>query len=189
MTQRAPVASFVRALASAAHGVRAWSSADSTRLADVVTGGRRVLYLGRRDLWAWDSTSYTAYHLGPFPARFGRTTMPSATASPKACYASQCGPMVPDPEQLAAMALQAIDSTTMVTVGTPRRMAGRDAYVLVLTPRSADTLVGRVEISVDAARRVPLGVDVFARNATRPALSVDFTSVSFDPIKPSMFDF
>jgi hypothetical protein len=151
-------------------------------VADLVTAGERDLYVSKRDVWAWDSTSYTAYHLGPFPMPFGRAAgqreMPVAPNT-----------LVPDPNQLAARALEAIDSSTAVSVGHARRTAGRDAYVLVLQPRTSDTLVGRVEISVDAARRVPLGVDVFPRNSARAAVSVDFTSVSFGPIKPSTFNF
>src|SRR5206468_10898475 len=45
------------------------------------------------------------------------------------------------------------------------------------------------EISVDAERRVPLGVSVYARGASDPSISVAYTSVSFDPIDPSTFRF
>src|SRR5438105_10904332 len=82
-----------------------------------------------------------------------------------------------------------VPPSTAVSVAQARRVAGRGAYVLVLQPRTSDTLVGRVEISFYAARRVPLGVDVFPRGVARAAISVDFTSVSFAPIKPSAFDF
>ena len=136
LAQAAPDASTLLTYLSGDHRVRVWHSADGLRLADLVTAGERDLYVSRHDVWAWDSTTFTAYHVGPFPARFGRTAADGATA-----------------------------------------------------PAVRGTLVGRVEISVDAARRVPLGVDVFPRGVARAAISVDFTSVSFAPIKPSAFDF
>jgi hypothetical protein len=94
-----------------------------------------------------------------------------------------------DPLELARRSLQAIGPTTRVLLGESHRVAGRDAYRLVLVPRSVETLVGRIEISVDAQRRVPLGVAVFAKEADSPALSVAFSSVSFDPIDPATFRF
>jgi hypothetical protein len=85
--------------------------------------------------------------------------------------------------------LEAIGPTTRVLVGESHRVAGRDAYRLVLVPRSAGTLVGRIEISVDAERRAPLRVAVFAGEADSPSLSVAFSSASFDPIDPATFRF
>ena len=62
-------------------------------------------------------------------------------------------------------------------------------YTLVLEPRTSATLVGRIEVSVDAVERVPLRVAVFARGARKAALSVGFTSVSFDPISSAVYRF
>ena len=183
LAQGAPDASTLLTYLSGDHRVRVWHSADGVRLADLVTAGERDLYVSRHDVWAWDSTTFTAYHVGPLPARFGRT------AADREAAPAVPGTLLPDPNELAARALHAIDPSTAVSVAQPRRVAGRDAYVLVLQPRTSDTLVGRVEISVDAAPRVPLGVDVFPRGVVRAAVSVDFTSVSFAQIKPSTFDF
>ena len=77
----------------------------------------------------------------------------------------------------------------MVSVGDTARVAGRSVYTLVLEPRTSATLVGRIEVSVDAAERIPLRVAVFARGARKAALLVGFTSVSFDPISPQMYRF
>ena len=70
--------------------------------------------------------------------------------------------------KLARRALAAIDPTTRVTVAGSTSIAGRDAYVLSLEPRTNATLVGRVELYVDASRWLPLGGAVFARGAPRP---------------------
>ena len=70
-----------------------------------------------------------------------------------------------DPLTLARRALAAASPTTSVGMGTAVRVAGRAAYVLVLTPKDATTLVGRVEVAVDATTHVPLATAVFAKGA------------------------
>jgi hypothetical protein len=94
-----------------------------------------------------------------------------------------------NPETLAEEALRAIDPSTAVTVSGTDRVAGLDAYVLTLTPRTTATLVGRIAIAIDASTRRPLRVEVFARGASSPAVSVGFRSVSFDPIDPATYRF
>ena len=68
-------------------------------------------------------------------------------------------------------------------------MAGRPCYDLVLTPRSTQTLIGRVAVAIDAESRLPLRLQVFPRGADAPAIEGGFTSVSLDPVDPSMFTF
>lgn len=157
------------------HRLRVWSSADGYRLSDLLDTSERSIFVSRTDAWAWDSAAYTAVHLGPYPM------VPGAHAPPP-------GDLL-DPMRLARFALRAADPSTAVSVGAPKRVAGRAAYVLVLTPRTASTLVGRVEVSIDAERRIPLGVEVFAKGAGSAAVSVKFASVSFAPIDASVYRF
>jgi hypothetical protein len=160
------------------HRVRVWSSDDGLRVAELLPTAEVGLFV-RRDTTsvralAWDSVSFTAYRLGPLPVH------ESPPAHPEALL---------DPGTLARLTLEMVDSTTRVLVGPPGRVAGRSVYRLVVEPRSRETLVGRIEIWLDAARRLPLGVSVFARGRSSPALSVVFASVDFAPIDPSTYDF
>ena len=68
-------------------------------------------------------------------------------------------------------------------------VAGRPAYHLVLTPTSTLTLVGRIAVAIDAETRLPLRFQVFPRGSDGAAIEAGFTSVSFEPIDPSMFSF
>jgi hypothetical protein len=68
-------------------------------------------------------------------------------------------------------------------------VAGRDAYTLTLEPRTDQTLVGKVEVDIDAHTWLPLRAAVFARGAAGPAVSAGFTSVDFGPIDPSIYHF
>jgi hypothetical protein len=164
-----------------------WRSPEGLRLAELLSAEERSLWVRRTVAWAWDSASYTAYRLsGPGIVPAGATTTPEGAGAP---LERQRLLDLMDPEGLARRTLAAASRSTAVTMAAPRRVAGRDAYVLAVIPRTAGTLAGRIEISVDAERRVPLGVAVFARGAADPSISVAYTSVSFDPIDPSTFRF
>jgi hypothetical protein len=171
-------AGFLASL-SGAHRLRLWSSADGFRLADLLPSSERAIFVSRTDAWAWDFASFTAYHLGPFP---------------KGARESEGKPIhggweLIDPLDLARRALDGITPSTRVSVTGTARVAGRDAYVLALEPRTAETLVGRIEISLDAGRWIPLRVAVIPRGRGAAAISVAFTSISIAPIDPSVYRF
>ena len=74
-------------------------------------------------------------------------------------------------------------------VGTDARVAGREAYELVLEPRDGDTLVGEISVAIDAETGAALAASVTARGASEPAFSVAFTEVSFEAPDASVFAF
>lgn len=132
---------------------------------DVVRNGR--------DAWVWRSDSATALH----------ATVPgSAAARPDAAGALT-------PQQLAEQVLAAVDPSTEVALDGTTTVAGRDAYVLVLRPRDAATLVGEVRLAVDAAASVPLQVRVTPRGSSEPALTTGFTELSLSRPDPGVFAF
>ena len=172
-----PTARAIAAL-NGDHRVRLWRSDAGLRLAELLPAAELGLFVrhseGSAEAWAWDSATFTAFHIGPLPA-----------SGPEPLHPLE----LVDPAILAGRSLAAIVPFTRVALGLPLRVAGRDAYRLVLEPRSTGTLVGRIEVAVDAARRVPLGVGVFARGARTPALSVAFAKISFAPVDPQEFRF
>ena len=137
------------------HVLRLWRSDGGARLSELLPFSERSITVSKTDAWAWDSSTFTAYHVGPFPA--GTSELP-ATEKPASLV---------DPLELARKSLAAITPTTLVSVGDTARVAGRNVYTLVLEPRTSATLVGRIEVSVDAAERIPLRVAVFARGARK----------------------
>ena len=160
------------------HRLRLWSSPDGHRLADLLPAAERSLVAGRDGAWAWDSSSFTAWRLADGPA----------VRAVDALDPSRLLGLV-DPLALARRSLAALDPSTAVSVAAGARVAGRPAYVLRLVPRTRETLVGRVEVAVDAARRVPLRVAVYARGAAKPAVQAAFTRVRFGPVDPATFSF
>lgn len=127
------------------------------------------------DVWLYSSSDHTATHV----------TLPAKTDQAKAATP---GP-VQTPAQLADRFLAAIDPSTTVAVDKDVTVAGRSAYVLVLTPRTSDTLVGSVSIAVDGQTGLPLSVAITARGESSPALSVAFTSLTIGAPDAGLFSF
>jgi outer membrane lipoprotein-sorting protein len=164
------------------HTLRVWHSGTSLRVSDILPAAERSIYARKDSLWIWDSQTFTAHHV----AAPSQTAM---TNTGQAGSVSSESPPAFDPESMAKRALSAIEPSTTVSLGPNADVAGRDCYTLILEPNTSQTLVGRVEINVDAETKVPLRVAVYARGAETPALSGQFTSVSYDAIDPSVFDF
>jgi len=125
----------------------------------------------------WDSSDMSAVHLG-IPGTGLREADPRAAAVGDA-----------DLVALVRRALDALAPYADVSVDTAATVAGRASYVLVLTPTSTLTLVGRIAVAIDAETRLPLRFQVFPRESDAAAVEAGFTNVSFDPIDPAMFSF
>ena len=90
---------------------------------------------------------------------------------------------------MVGQALRAAGPYATVTAGEPVVVAGRDAYTVVLTPTDPTTLVGSVQVSIDATSRLPLRIQVIPKGSVDPALEAAFTSVDLGPVDPAMFAF
>lgn len=130
------------------------------------------------DLWSYDSTTRTVTHKTLTKDASGKVPTSVASAAPSL-----------DPQTAAEQALAAIDPTTAVIVDRTARVAGRAAYQLQLLPKDTRSLIGSVQIAIDAATSVPLRVQIFAAGASSPAFQVGFTSVSFNVPGASVFEF
>lgn len=106
-----------------------------------------------------------------------------AQAAPESPYADLT------PAELASTFLTEADATTDVAVGDTQVVAGRDAYTLTATPRDEATLVGTVEVAVDAETGVVLQVEVGARDQSSPAFVSGFTDLDLSAPDAEVFDF
>ncbi|HZD80977.1 MAG TPA: hypothetical protein VE646_13185 [Actinomycetota bacterium] len=152
---------------------RVWRSADGVRVAQVLPFGERDAVGNATDAWFWDSQRFTAWHAS-VPAQAG--------SSPQI-------PSLGDLTDLVGTTLRRLQPYAEVRVTDPVMVAGRSAYVLRLVPSSGDTLIGHVDVAVDARTRVPLRISVVAAGGSAPVIEAGFTSVSFGPIDPQMFSF
>ena len=165
-------------LLSGTHTFRIWYDGPTrVRIAIPVPMGEADLRRDGRDVWIWDSRTSQATHV-VLPA--GSDTGP-AQQTPV--------PSAPTPQQVARQILAAVGTTTTVGLQPDVTVAGRAAYQLSLAPKDSRSLIGQVKIAIDAEYSLPLQVQIFARGASSPALSVGYTSLSFTRPDPSNFPF
>lgn len=161
------------------HTLRVWYAGPrQARVSLLSQYGESDLIHSGSDLWQWSSAKQTAQHW-TLPAR--------SEADPEAAGPASQARLTP--QQAADQALAALSPTTLVKGDGTTTVAGRKAYVLSLQPRSATTLVGSVRIAIDGKTHVPTQVQVYAKHASAPAVSIGFSS--FDPGTPpaSVFSF
>jgi outer membrane lipoprotein-sorting protein len=169
--------SDLTSLVSGSHTLRLWyAGPNKVRLALQGSLGESDVVRSGADLWTWSSTQKSATHRN-VPVSNADTPQSLASMSPVT------------PQQAAETALKAISPTTRVSTDGTAVVAGRSAYELLLTPRDTRSLVASVRIALDGKTHIPLRVQVFAANVSKPAFEVGFTS--FDPTKPesSVFRF
>ncbi|MFD7442581.1 outer membrane lipoprotein carrier protein LolA [Streptomyces sp. NPDC059909] len=93
------------------------------------------------------------------------------------------------PKELAEEALKAADETTSVTVDGTARIAGRDAYQLVIKPKQSGSTIGSIKVAVDAENGVPLKFTLLPSDGGKAAVDAGFTRVDFSKPAASTFDF
>lgn len=123
-------------------------------------------------VWTWDSKQRAAT----------KTTLPSRSAQTP-------GSGTTTPTDVAEQAIDAITPTTTVSKPVATSVAGHDAWLLTLTPKSSDTLVGRVQLAVDQQTGLPLRASVTAAGKQDPAFQVGFTSLDYGAPAARLFDF
>jgi outer membrane lipoprotein-sorting protein len=70
----------------------------------------------------------------------------------------------------------------------PSSVAGQPAYTLQLAPSHDGGLLGRVELSWDAANGVPLRGAVYSSESSSPVLELEATGVDFEAVPASTFE-
>ncbi|WP_448811581.1 LolA family protein [Agromyces bauzanensis] len=178
-------------LVTGSYDARVYLDGDNARLQVLDRMAERNVYVSPGEAWFVDSETQTATRL----------TLPEGTdleqlkADAEAQAEAQAQAELPDaeslptPQEVLDRALERLDETTEVSVGTDGRVAGRDAYELVLEPRTADTLVGEIRVAIDGENGAALAASITARGASDPAYSVGFSDVSFQAPDASVFAF
>ncbi|MEU2179667.1 LolA family protein [Streptomyces thermolilacinus] len=128
--------------------------------------------------WAYDSKSGEVHH---------EKGLGTGTGERGADEDADLPPVTP--KELAAQALAAADGTTSVTVEGTARVAGRDAYQLVVKPEQSGSTIGSVKVAVDAENGVPLKFTLTPSSGGTAAVDVGFTKVDFGKPAASEFTF
>lgn len=151
---------------------KVWYGPDGIRVAQILPFAERDLVANHSDGWFWDAQRFTAWHYGVDESA-----------------ARQAPPSLGDLTRLVSEILHDNRSYVAASVARGQVVAGRDAYVLRLAPATADTLLGRIDVAIDAETRMPLALQVFARGSSAAVVEVKYASVAFGPVDASMFTF
>ncbi|NUP46800.1 MAG: hypothetical protein HOW97_05720 [Catenulispora sp.] len=135
------------------------------RIALLDTLSEYDIYRDDSDLWMWDSTRQLARH----SSVDALSEALLAFASPAELAKTFTGP--------AAIKTAVFD--TEYSSEQTTRVAGRDCYVVRITPNSPGTTVGAVRVAVDAATGLPVSVTVYPVGSSKPAIKAEFESLSY----------
>ncbi|MFD8822803.1 outer membrane lipoprotein carrier protein LolA [Streptomyces sp. NPDC059605] len=168
-------------LASGTHTLRvAADGPDKQRLSILDNASEYSLIRNGDEVWAYDSGSDQAYHAtADKSARDsgGKSAHPAPDGVPAT------------PKELAEQLLEAAGPTTSVTVDGTARIAGRDAYKLVVKPKQSGSTIGSATVAVDAENGVPLKFTLLASAGGKPVVDAGFTDVDFGKPDASSFTF
>ncbi|MEV0923602.1 sigma-E factor regulatory protein RseB domain-containing protein [Streptomyces spongiicola] len=167
-------------LASGTHTLRvAVDGPDRQKLSILDDAAEYSVIRNGDDVWAYDSESGEVYHAE------------DAEDAGAAAERERPAPQEPSttPQELADEVLKAAGDTTSVTVDGTARIAGRDAYQLLVKPRQSGSTVGSVRIAVDAENGVPLKFTLLPSGGGKAVVDAGFTKVDFSRPPASTFDF
>lgn len=178
-------------LASGTHTLRvAADGPDKQRLSILDQASEYSLIHNGDEVWAYDSASNEAYHADA-EGKQDKSAHDQSTHDKSARGKDQAlSDGVPTtPKALAEQALKAADGNTSVTVDGTARVAGRDAYRLVLKPEQSGSTIGSITVAVDAENGVPLKFTLQPSSGGKAAVDAGFTSVDFAKPAASSFTF
>ncbi|MGW2276689.1 LolA family protein [Streptomyces sp. NPDC001770] len=162
-------------LASGTHTLKvAADGPDKQRLTILGNSSEYSLIHDTDEVWAHESGSDEVFH-----AKTG------ARGHEEGSHGAAAG----TPQQFAEEALKAVGDTTSVTVDGTVRVAGRDAYQLLIEPKQSGSTIGSVRIAVDAENGVPLRFTLNPSSGGKAAVNVGFSKVDFGRPAASVFEF
>lgn len=163
---------------------RLWSDgAGRRRISLPGADGERTIVDDGASVWYWNSTTRSVTRT---PAVRAPAPIPHGLDGLGMLGVGVWG----NPAAATDTLLGLLAADSMATVGPTARVAGRDAYQLVLAPVPTErTMLREIRVAVDTRTRLPLAISVLANGLAEPALQVAFSQVSFGPQDPALFRF
>ncbi|MFI5758316.1 outer membrane lipoprotein carrier protein LolA [Streptomyces sp. NPDC051569] len=186
-------------LSSGTHTLRiAVDGPDKQRVSIREDAAEYSLIRNGDEVWAYNSGSRQAYHAASPKGTDRKGTDRKGTdhkadhkgADQKGDGAQGRERLPATPQEFAEQALKAAGDTTSVSVGGTTRVAGRDAYQLVIKPKqAAGSTIGSITVAVDAKTGTPLKFTLAPSSGGKAVVDIGFTKVDFGKPAASTFDF
>ncbi|MFF8847190.1 outer membrane lipoprotein carrier protein LolA [Streptomyces sp. NPDC015127] len=168
-------------LASGTHTLRiAADGPDRQKISLVRDSDEYSLIHNGDEVWGYDSASNEVFHA----EEDGKGGSGHDGAAEK-----RADDLPTTPKDFADEVLKASKGTTSITVGGTAKVAGRDAYKLVVKPEQKGSTVGSVTIAVDARTGTPLKFTLTPSSGGKAVVDAGFTTVDFSRPAASTFDF
>ncbi|MFF0432985.1 outer membrane lipoprotein carrier protein LolA [Streptomyces sp. NPDC004327] len=172
-------------LVSGSHTLRVAADGPDRQKLTVLDGSDEYsLIHNGADVWAYDSKSNEVVHdkAGGPDGKGGKAPKGEAPRAPH-------DKLPATPKALADEVLKAAGDTTSITVDGTAKVAGRDAYQLVVRPKQSGSTVESIKIAVDAATGTPLKFTLASVSGGKPVVDAGFTKVDFGKPAASTFTF
>jgi len=158
--------------ASGPQTARLWYGAPDRLRAELQgEGGDRIFVQNGERVWAYDGATNTL--------KTGERPSEPTTAEDTP----------PGPAEIDRM-LAELAPTSELSQGTPVSYAGREAYVLTLSPRDkGSTLVDRGTALIDSETYLPLQLALYAEGRPEPVFSWRVSNLDVGPVPAERFDF
>jgi outer membrane lipoprotein-sorting protein len=167
-------ASDVLDLLTTSHSARVYvDGATKARVQVLDQLAERDVVVNGKTVWTWDSKADRATKV-TLPTKQSASETPSGTTTPA---------------DIAQQAIAAITPSTRVGTPTSTKVAGQAAWQIVLTPKSASTLVEDVTLAIDKKTGLPLSAAIDAKGQSKSAVSVKYTSIDYGTPDAQLFDF
>ncbi|MBU2601039.1 MAG: hypothetical protein KKA32_02570 [Actinobacteria bacterium] len=171
---------------------RFWHQDGMVRFESQGRNGDMIVVANGETVWVYSSQSATAteYTLPAKPADASdaeTSTTTGATSTTDATSAADAAGAVDLPRKIQEM-VEGLAPYADLTV-TTGVVAGRDSYVLVMTPTAENTVVGSLQATFDGETFLPLRVQVFAAEDPKPVIDAGFTTISYDQVAAGSFEF
>lgn len=168
------------ALLAGTDSIRVYASAEGVRAQILDPMSQRDIIVNDSEAWFYDASTNEAI-TREFDQSFSRDDFDDLNASLELDLSN--------PDEVAKALLTEARQYATITVGDDHRVAGRDAYRLVVTPNSSHSLVDRIELSVDAETGLGLAVNFYSTEQAEAAISLAFDEISFETPDASLFQF
>ncbi|MGH3309028.1 MAG: LolA family protein [Streptomyces sp.] len=179
-------------LASGEHTLRVAADGPDKQRVSIVDDASEYSFVHNADeVWAYDSGTNSAYH-ATAPKGAGKHHGGKHGKHHGKKHGMKQGKGLGNvtPQEAAKQALKAVDDTTSVSVDGTAKVAGRDAYQLVIKPKGAPhSTVESVRIAVDADNGTPLKFTLTPKGGGKAAIDAAYTKVDFGKPAAGTFRF
>ena len=181
-------------LIAGTHKMRVYASDQGMRVQILDTMSQRDLILNASEIWAYDARSATAYTAKIDSSQLEVSDADIADATERAEaklneYAASVQLDLSNPDAVAQYLMDMVGTNTSLSVGKDHMVAGRGAYQLIAEPKSSNSLIDSIVLSVDAGTGMTLDVKLYSTQQEEPAFSMGFESISFGAPDASLFSF